>query len=299
MQVLLWAQQEGLRDQLLAVRMLRAVMYTAVSCFCLFDPRMQVHRLASLSIYLSRPAAVRKPRSFCLSNLASLTQMANHTAETASKCQLFFCCDLLIKFCSWRKVLVTCTRCSTGASAGRVDSKTWSVRHLREGACAPCTGAVTANTTATMEWECCMMHETTSKEVCCMNPHQPHRFCVECFENLVSHLMDGEERGYLVGVGAKVLCPLCKQVGAHAFDMRVCASSLSQTVYGRYLACVTEAEVIKTQKEYDDRLARLQAVANRMAAGPESAKSECTSLFFWLLSCFISQAISSSILPLN
>ena len=38
----MWAQQEGLRDQLLAVRMLRAVMYTAVSCFCLFDPRMQV-----------------------------------------------------------------------------------------------------------------------------------------------------------------------------------------------------------------------------------------------------------------
>ena len=149
-------------------------------------------------------------------------------------------------------------------------------------------------------WECCMMHDATGPRVVCMNPRKPHNMCVECFENMVSGCMEGEERAQFLSSGTKVLCFHCKGDGAHAFDMRVCASFLSEAVYKRYVTCLTDADVIKTQKEYDARLERALASNGGGAASAVDTASEFTSFFVpSRLSCFISQANSSSIFPLN
>ena len=149
-------------------------------------------------------------------------------------------------------------------------------------------------------WECCMMHDATGPRVVCMNPRKPHNMCVECFENMVSGCMEGEERAQFLASGTKVLCFHCKNDGAHAFDMRVCASFLNEAVYKRYVTCLTDADVIKTQKEYEARLEHALASNGGGAASAMDTASEFTSFFVpSRLSCFISQANSSSILPLN
>ena len=96
-------------------------------------------------------------------------------------------------------------------------------------------------------WECCMMHDATGPRVVCMNPRKPHNWCVECFEHMVNDCT-GENRAQFFANGAKVLCFGCKDDGAHAFDMRVCASFLSEAVYKRYVTCLTDSDDIKTQK---------------------------------------------------
>jgi hypothetical protein len=150
-------------------------------------------------------------------------------------------------------------------------------------------------------WECCSMHDATGPRVVCMNPRTPHNMCVECFENMVSGCMEGEERAHFLASGMKVLCFCCKADGdTHAFDMRVCASFLSEAVYKRYVTCLTDADVIKTQKEYEARLERALSSNGGGAASAMDTASEFTSFFVpSRLSCFISQANSSSILPLN
>jgi hypothetical protein len=177
------------------------------------------------------------------------------------------------------KVLVVCIKCKSGATIGGIDSKTWVVRHLRKGACAPCPGtaaqgALSAAAAADLPWECGMNHDTTLRAVVCLNPN-PHRLCVECFENLAAHRMIGEERASFIGSGAQINCPLCTE--GFGFDMRLCASALSAETYELYMACTSEVEVIKTQKEFEARLQRMTALAAASAGGPES---ECTSLRF-------------------
>jgi hypothetical protein len=150
------------------------------------------------------------------------------------------------------------------------------------------------------KWECCMMHDATGPRVVCMNPRKPHNQCVECFEHMVNDLTEGENRAAFIANGAKVLCFGCKNDGAHAFDMRVCASFLSEALYNRYVTCLTDAAVIKTQKEYEARLQRALASTGGGAASAVDTASEFTAFFVpSRLSCFISQANSSSIFPLN
>ncbi len=189
------------------------------------------------------------------------------------------------------------------------DDKACSVSAVRTGAAPAAATAAVASETKGADvpkqmpetWECCMMHDATGPRVVCMNPRKPHNMCVECFENMVSGCMEGEERAQFLASGTKVLCFHCKDDGAHAFDMRVCASFLSEAVYKRYVTCLTDADVIKTQKEYEARLERaLTSNIDRGAASAVVTASEFTSFFVpSRLSCFISQANSSSILPLN
>ena len=149
-------------------------------------------------------------------------------------------------------------------------------------------------------WECCMYHDATGPRVVCMNPRNPHNTCVECFHNIVNGSMESEQRAQFLANGLKVLCFACKDDGAHAFDMRVCASFLSEAVYKRYVTCLTDSDVIKTQKEYEARLQRALASNGGGAASAVDTASAFTSFFVpSRLSCFISQANSSSILPKN
>ncbi len=150
-------------------------------------------------------------------------------------------------------------------------------------------------------WECCSMHDATGPRVVCMNPRTPHNMCVECFQNMVNGCMEGEERAPFLASGMKVLCFRCKADGdTHAFDMRVSASFLSEALYQRYVTCLTDADVIKTQKEYEARLERALASIGGGAASATDTASEFTSVFVPShLSRFISQANSSSIFPLN
>jgi hypothetical protein len=213
-------------------------------------------------------------------------------AGTAGWCPLKFISFGSHLFCSPQKVLAECRKCETGATVGPVDGRTWILRYLRPGAEGPCKisvptikGRVVASsklqktddddTRSKTDWNpgadvCSSCGHDFEEDVvvsCSLN-HQ-HKYCQECFSDIVRQHVNGTGRNTFIESGI-ITCPYCatstrKDLRA-AFDMRVCSQFLDEALYSRYLTCFSEREVIRMQQDCEERLKAAASTSSAIAA---------------------------------
>lgn len=190
---------------------------------------------------------------------------------------------------NFRKVLVACKLCDAGATVGVFHGHTWILRHMREGASAPCkysdkeetetacldnTGKaaaahhqsssinrnVTASSVAAPSLKCTLCtweFEGFPKKFVSCELNDKHKFCVECFSEVVKQCVNGAGRNAFIDSGV-INCPFCaapeKRDYTHAFNMRVCCQYLDEHLYERYMSGLSERQVIRAQMECEIRV---------------------------------------------
>jgi hypothetical protein len=106
----------------------------------------------------------------------------------------------LTTVCRHDKVIVECRNCRSGCTAAPKDSENWFLRHLREGACAPCGviacfphqqveaglqgGGAAAVDDAEVECCICRYFFKQAETFVCSKGH--HAYCQGCFPDNVS-----------------------------------------------------------------------------------------------------------------
>jgi hypothetical protein len=177
---------------------------------------------------------------------------------------------------NWRKVLIECKLCNAGASAGLLQRTTWVLRHMREGALAPCRfssiapknkGNVTASsgtqkikgnanpllTCTSCGWE----FEGFPKKFVSCELNDMHKYCPECFADVVKQCVNGAGRNAFIASGI-INCGFCAAPPSkdfrNAFNMRVCSQYLDEQLYQRYMSGLSESQVIRVQKECEERV---------------------------------------------
>ena len=107
----------------------------------------------------------------------------------------------LTTVCRHDRVIVECHICRSGGTAAPKDSETWFMRHLREGACAPCSGVIACFQHQPVEAglqgggaaavddtavECCICRHDVKQadSFVCSKGH--HVYCKNCFPESVS-----------------------------------------------------------------------------------------------------------------
>ena len=125
--------------------------------------------------------------------------------------------------------------------------------------------------------QCCVcMQDAAASEGCtCSGVAPGHFYCNECYGDMVTSQVTGEGKPVFLAAGCEVTCCFCQPDGVRSvFDMRLCAPHLTPAAYSTYLKTMAEPEVVREQRELQQRMqqqeaeyrARLQNVERTAAA---------------------------------
>lgn len=115
----------------------------------------------------------------------------------------------------------------------------------------PLSASVTDGSKGELQQCVCCACECTGK-VTCANGHS---WCQDCFNNGVKNMVqvnDDEKINFLKS-NCQVHCHYCLPAKVY-FDMKVCASFLTQCVYELYMDLLTQKGVAKVQQDLERRL---------------------------------------------
>jgi hypothetical protein len=130
---------------------------------------------------------------------------------------------------------------------------------------------------AALQLQCCICLENFSaSDGCACSGEAPgHFYCNECFRDMVTCQVTGEDKPVFLASGCEVTCSICRPKGVRSvFDMRLCAPHLTPAAYSTYLKTMAEPEFVREQSEWQQRMqqqeadytARLQNVQQAAAA---------------------------------
>jgi hypothetical protein len=171
---------------------------------------------------------------------------------------------------NFRKVLVACKLCDAGATVGLFRGHTWTLRHMREGASAPCkfsdkeqtetacldstrkaaaahhqsssinrnvtassvAGTIKSNTAPSLNCTSCGWEfEGVSKKFVSCELNDKHKFCVECFSDAVKQSVNGAGRNAFIDSGF-INCPFCAAPTSRSRDYR---NAFNMRICSQYL----------------------------------------------------------------
>jgi len=115
---------------------------------------------------------------------------------------------------------------------------------------------------AAPQLQCCVcMEDVAASDGCtCSGAAPGHFFCNECFCDMVASQVTGEGKPVFLAAGCEVTCSVCQQDGVRCvFDMRLCAPHLTPAAYSAYLKTMAEPEVVREQREWQQRMEQQQA----------------------------------------
>ncbi len=110
--------------------------------------------------------------------------------------------------------------------------------------------------------QCCVCMEdvAASDGLTCSGAAPGHFYCNECFSDMVSSQVTGEGKPVFLAAGCEVTCSVCLLDGVRSvFDMRLCAPRLTPHVFSAYLKTMAEPEVVREQRQWQQRMAEQQA----------------------------------------
>ena len=115
---------------------------------------------------------------------------------------------------------------------------------------------------AAPQLQCCVcMEDVAASDGCtCSGAAPGHFFCNECFCDMVASQVTGEGKPVFLAAGCEVTCSVCQVDGVRCvFDMRLCAPHLTPAAYSAYLKTMAEPEVVREQREWQQRMQEQQA----------------------------------------
>ncbi len=166
---------------------------------------------------------------------------------------------------------------------GRINDASWRVTNLRDGAHAPCTGKVVSSsvpkatpvpqTSSQSHLVCCNCSQETPVIETSSCKHD-HHYCRTCFGVVAHNSLVGEYRSRFIAGNCKMICEYCPPSANSEFDMHASASKLEADMFAQYLSCLSEFAVIKTQQEYEKRMASMlkEKTQTLIAEDPDAAK---------------------------
>ncbi len=115
---------------------------------------------------------------------------------------------------------------------------------------------------AAPQLQCCVcMDDVAASDGCACSGAAPgHFFCNDCFSDMVASQVTGEGKPLFLAAGCEVTCSVCQVDGVRSvFDMRLCAPHLTPAAYSAYLKTMAEPEVVREQREWQQRMQQQQA----------------------------------------
>jgi hypothetical protein len=115
---------------------------------------------------------------------------------------------------------------------------------------------------ATPQQQCCVcMENFSASEGCTCSGRAPgHFYCNECFSDMVVSQVTGEGKPVFLAAGCEVTCSICQTDGLRSvFDMRLCGPHLTPAAYSSYLKTMAEPEVVREQREWQQRMQQQEA----------------------------------------
>jgi len=107
--------------------------------------------------------------------------------------------------------------------------------------------------------QCCVCKEDSSGCLCCGDA-PGHFFCNECLSNMVMSQVTGEGKPVFLSKGCHILCTICQTSGlCSVLDMQFSCPHLTRGAYSAYLSAIAETEVLREQREWQQRLERQEA----------------------------------------
>jgi hypothetical protein len=110
--------------------------------------------------------------------------------------------------------------------------------------------------------QCCVCSDdvAASDGCACSGQAPSHFYCNECFSAMVVTQVTGEGKPVFLSNGCEVTCSFCQPDGVRSvFDMRLCAAHLTPAAYSAHLKTMAEPEVMREQREWQQRMQQQQA----------------------------------------
>jgi hypothetical protein len=121
---------------------------------------------------------------------------------------------------------------------------------------------MSTSTPAAPQLQCCVCMEdvAASDGVTCSGAAPGHFYCNANFSDMVLSQVTCEGKPVFIAAGCEVTCSVCQADGVRSvFDMRLCAPRLTPYVFSAYLKTMAEPEVVREQREWQQRMQEQQA----------------------------------------
>jgi hypothetical protein len=116
---------------------------------------------------------------------------------------------------------------------------------------------------AAPQLQCCVCKDdVAASDGCACSGAAPvrHFYCNECFSDMVASQVTGEGKPVFLAAGCEVTCSVCQPDGVRSvFDTRLCAPHLTPAAYSAYLKTMAEPEVVREQREWQQRMQQQEA----------------------------------------